>query len=119
MATTTWTPRQAGYLPETTVVTTTEAGGLVRHYVRTRHGTVARTWMGTAVTEVILRRPAHRRGTYQGSVHCVAGGWQAVDDSRTHQVPVGPVCTDYLDAEALLLRRRTGQVARVTYRWPY
>lgn len=121
MATTTtgWSPRQAGYQPDTTIVTTTDAGGLHRHYVRTRHGTVARTWMGASVTEVTLRRPSHRCGTYQGSVHAVPGGWQAVDDSGPQPVPVGPVHADYLDAEARLLRRRTGQVARATYRWPY
>lgn len=41
-----WTPRQAGYDPTGMVVTTTrpeDGSGLVRHFVPTRHGMVART----------------------------------------------------------------------------
>ena len=98
----------------------TSERGTPRHYHHTRHGWVARTWIGTTSTEVVLHRRSHTAtgGTYQGSVHAVPGGWQAVDTTGNTPTPVGPVCVDYLDAEALLLPRRTGYRAQGVYRWP-
>jgi hypothetical protein len=116
-----WTPAQAGYRPETQVVTSThpetpEAPGFVQHYVLTRHGIVARTWAGTDLVEIVLRRPSHAGGTYQGFVQQVAGGWAGFDGDTREQVT--QVHQDYLAAEAPLLRRRTGRRTHGTYRWP-
>lgn len=117
-----WTPAQAGYQPRTQVVTSTrpdtpEAPGLVQHYVLTRHGIVARTWCGPDLVEVALRRRGQVRGTYQGHITAVpGGGWQAYDTNRTL---LGPGYANYLDAEAPLLRRRTGVTTTGTYRWPF
>jgi hypothetical protein len=116
-----WSPAQAGYRPTTQVVTTTrpdtpEASGLVRHYVSTRHGIVARTWVGPDLVEVTIRRRGQVRGTYLGHVLAVTGGWQAHAPNGT---PTGAVHADYLDAEAPMLLARTGHTARGTYRWPH
>lgn len=107
-----WTPAQAGYQLHTTAVDR-RPGRLIRHYVRTRHGVVARTWCGPDLVEIALRRPTAARGTYQGTVRAVAGGWVATLPDGTGS----PVRGQYLDAEALLLRVRTGVTARAEYRW--
>jgi hypothetical protein len=116
-----WTPAQAGYRPDSQVVTTTrpetpEAPGLVQHYVLTRHGIIARTWIGPDLAEIVLRRPTHVAGTYQGFVQAVPGGWAAFGSGAAEQI--SRVYTDYLDAEAVLLRLRTGRRATGEYRWP-
>lgn len=116
-----WSPAQAGYQAHTLAVTTShpetpEIPGLVLHYQLTRHGAVARTWCGPDLVEVVLRRRGQVRGTYQGTVRAVAGGWQA---HTPRGDLLGAVHTNYLDAEAPLLRERTGVVAAGTYRWPF
>ena len=113
-ATRRWTARQAGYKGRTTLHVPLP-DGTARQYVRTRHGLVARTWVGLGLAEVVLKRPRNKHATYQGSVRIVPGGWQAYDDGGDRPVPVGPVCTDYLDAEAQLLPRRTGRRASGRY----
>jgi hypothetical protein len=112
-----WTTRQAGYHAEVTEFTTTRGGGegLPQHFVLTRHGVLARTWVGPGLAEVTLRRPRHAHGTYQGHVAMVPGGWAGYNHNGQ---PVTAICRDYLDAEAPLLRLRTGHTATGKYRWP-
>lgn len=112
-----WTVRQAGYRLHSTVATTSQ-GGLPQHFVATRHGIVVRTWLGPDFTEVALRRPGHTGSTYQGTVRSIPGGWQAFDDRGNPAPPLGVVHRDYLDAEAVLLPRRTGHRSAVRYQWP-
>jgi hypothetical protein len=112
-----WTARQAGYDHDRAVEVTTRypaADGLPLELVPTRHGEVARTWLGRAFSEVVLRRPRHTAGTFQGTVHGVVGGWiaSAPDGRRT-----SPVLHDYLDAEARLLLLRTGHRSRARHPW--
>lgn len=114
-----WTVRQAGYRLDGTVVTTSPSGSFQQHYVLTRHGLVARTWLGPDFTQIALRRRRNSGATYQGSVRAVpGGGWQAFDDFTGAAQPVGGVHNDYLDAEALLLPRRTGHRSTARYAWP-
>jgi hypothetical protein len=113
-----WSVRQAGYQLRSTQLGASEHGSFVQHFVVTRHGVVARTWIGPDFVQIVLRRPANSGGTYQGSVRAVPGGWQAFDDFTGAAQPVGPVYADYLDAEAPLLRRRTGHRATSAYGWP-
>lgn len=113
-----WTVRQAGYELADTVVAASPSGAFVQHFVPTRHGLVGRTWIGPDYVQVVLRRPRNQGATYQGSVRAVADGWQAYDDFTGDPAPVGAVHTDYLDAEAVLLRRRTGHRSTADYSWP-
>lgn len=112
-----WTARQAGYDHARAVDLTTgdrASGGLPQQLVPTRHGHVARTWLGGTLTEVALLRPRRAGATYQGTVHGVVGGWVAysADGRRTSTVR-----HDYEDAEATLLVLRTGHRSQTRYPW--
>lgn len=109
-----WTPAQAGYRHDTLSSGSVKGGGLVREFILCRHGIVARTWMSPTFVEVALRRPSQTGGTYQGSVELTREGWTSFD-------PAGEVVArgvDYVEAEAPLLRVRTGQRAAIRYDWP-
>jgi hypothetical protein len=108
------TATKARYERETQLVTTSRSGGLPVHYVMTRHGAVARTWM-PGCTEVVLWRPRSQHPTYQGSVAHVGLAWVATDPHGT----VVATASDYLDAEAALLPLRTGTRSRAGYAWPW
>lgn len=123
----TWTPRQARYEAENMVVTQDLPGvdAIVRHYVLTRHGAVARTWLpgrtrledGTladAYVNVALWRPANLYPQWQGNVVRLGGQWVAM-------LPDGPEvgrAAEYLHAEALLLPLRTRTRSHGSGTWP-
>ncbi len=114
-----WTPAQARYDRYATLVTTTrgDEGGCTIHFVPTRHGVAGRVWVGDggALVEIVLRRPSNSGATYQGHVAAVPGGWAGYDPSG---VQVTAVHTNYIDAEAPLLRLRTRTRSTGQYPWP-
>lgn len=112
-----WTPRQAGYdLTAVLAGSTQQDGtGLLVEFVRTRHGAVARVWLGRDLTEVLMWRHPNRRPTFQGTVRLTSDGWTGIDpDGKT----VTGVHADYLHAEAPLLRLRTARRSCTTFPWP-
>jgi hypothetical protein len=116
-----WSPQQAGYDAATMVVTTTrpdtpETPGLPVDFIRTRHGTVARVWLGHDLTEVTIRRPRNVRPTFQGTVRRISGGWSGFDPDGQQ---VTGIHANYLDAEAPMLLLRTGRRAASTFPWPH
>lgn len=110
-----WTVRQARYDTAATVRGTTEHGGIDVDYVPCRHGVVARAWVAPGMTEVVLRRRGHKYGTFQGTIESSPNGWRILDIEGRQ---LGEVTGDYLDAEARLLRLRTGRRTQVRYQWP-
>jgi len=83
------------------------------HFVPTRHGTLARTWIGDC-GEIALLRPSNTAATYQGTVRAVRGGWVALDPDGAQ---ITGVCRNYIDAEAPLLRLRTGHRSHAKLPW--
>lgn len=110
-----WTARQARYDTWATVLGVSAGGGLPVHYVPTRHGLVARTWMGHDLVSVVLLRRGNAGATFQGTLQLVRGGWMVVDSRDNH---IGTFGGDFLDAEAALLRLRTGVRSVCDYPWP-
>lgn len=114
-----WTPAQAGYWPRDTRITTTrdDGQGCPVHFVDTRHGIVARTFVGDCM-EIVLWRPANTHPTYQGHVELVTvdgvRGWVGFDPHGRRVTAVHP---NYLWAEAPLLRLRTGRPSRADLPW--
>lgn len=116
-----WSPRQAGYQVDSMVVTTTRpdtpaSPGLPVDFVRTRHGAVARVWIGADLTEVTMRRPRNVRPTFQGTVRRMSGGWAGFDPDGQQ---ITGIYANYLDAEAPMLLLRTGRRSASTFPWPH
>lgn len=116
MPATKWTARQARYNGPAMVCALSEGGGLPVQFTPSRHGIVARCWLGPDYTEVVLLRRTNTAGTFQGTVELVRGGWK-VTDARGNGL--GTASGDYLDAEAPLLRLRTGVRSTTRHRWPH
>jgi hypothetical protein len=121
MATTTrtWTPGQARYQRDTMVVVPSETGvdAIMRHYVMTLHGAVARTWVpdGPVLVNVALWRPRNLHPQYQGDVIRDGAEWVALTaDSRREIGRAG----EYLHAEAMLLPLRTRTRSHGSGTWP-
>ena len=111
-----WTFRQARYEPETQVVVDPQPEAITRHYVMTRHGAVARTFLpGTTMVNVALWRPTNRHPQFQGTITRQGDRWLAVD---SHEQFVA-TAADYRDAEAALLPLRTRTRSHGSGTWPY
>lgn len=110
-----WSAAQARYDTLATAQGTSPAGGLPVQYVPTRHGLVARCWGHYTYVEVALLRRRNTGATFQGSIELVRGGWRVTDATGA---VLATFTGDYLDAEAQLLRRRTGVRSQVDYGWP-
>jgi hypothetical protein len=115
MPATKWTARQARYNGHAMVCDVSEGGALPVQYAPTRHGIVARCWLGPDYIQVALLRRGNTASTFQGTVELAHGGWK-VTDARGNSL--GAFTGDYLDAEAPLLRLRTGVRSATHYRWP-
>jgi len=112
-----YTARCARYQRETMTVVGDDTAGLVRHYVMTRHGAVARTFVsdtGPLLVEVALWRPANRSPQFQGCVTRDGGRFVASAPDRGFVFSA----VDYLDAESELLRLRTRTRSHESG-WPY
>lgn len=112
-----WTAKQARYQPTTLHID----GGpdrLTRHYTLTRHGAVARTFVGAGslIVEVVLWRRRNRHPQYQGSVRRSTDGTGYTSyDATGREIATA---ADYINAEAPLLPLRTRHRSRAAYTWP-
>ena len=106
----------AGYQIHTTETTRTESGALLRQFVVTAHGVVARTDAG-GVWEVALLRPRCTYGRFQGSVYPTGtpGVWRLRGPKGEE---LGTVTGDYIDAEAVLIARRSEVRSQAVAVWP-
>lgn len=114
-----WTARQARYATASQHVQR-ESGRLTKHYVLTRHGAVARTFVpgGTFLVTVVLWRPSLRHPQLQGTVTMTWDGDQLVYQASDPDGRVVATTRTYLDAEAALLPRRTRTRSQGDYDWP-
>lgn len=109
------TAKQAGYERKTQLVTTSRPGAFPVHFVMTRHGAVARTWIPGYGTEIALWRPRNLHPQYQGTVTRGEGGWVATDP---HGRQIASA-VDYIDAEAALLPLHTRTRSHAEHEWPF
>jgi hypothetical protein len=112
------TAKSAGYQRDTMTVVGDSTTGLVRHYVITRHGAVARAFTfgpGPLRAEVALWRPSNRHPQFQGYVARVGGRF----DAHTPDGRFVASAVDYLDAESELLRLHTRTRSYASGPWPF
>lgn len=110
-----WSARQARYEPETMMVLDAQPQAITRHYVMTRHGAVARSWLpGSTLVTIALWRPRNRHPQFQGTLTRRGGGWLAVDSNEWFVA-----CrNEFRDAEAALLPLRTRTRSHGSGPWP-
>ncbi|HLL69109.1 MAG TPA: hypothetical protein VK453_25840 [Micromonosporaceae bacterium] len=87
-------------------------------YITIQSGIVRRTFGDAPFAEITLLRVGAQQPTYQGLITAVAGGWRATGAAHGDATVDLGTFVDWLDAEAALLKRRTGVRATVAWDGP-